>query len=157
MEIHPTLLTLLEMTLWLTNLWFKIQNIEIKWTWNLRAHSFQINKVKDRWCPRAWNEQYAIPFLTFIKTHMRSEILSQQSQLVVLWTYLCPISCVMVWARVIPLSSLTLQLRSGWHIPPTCATPSVLHGVFWRAQMSSLSYMKHTCHGTINHIQSVRS
>ena len=44
----------------------------------------------------------------------------------------------MVCARVIPLSSLTLQLRSGWHIPPTCATPSVLHGVFWRAQMSCL-------------------
>lgn len=53
-------------------------------------------------------------------------------------THLCPNSWVMVCASVIPLSSLTLQLRSGWHMPATWATPRVLHGVFALEQMSSL-------------------
>lgn len=55
------------------------------------------------------------------------------------WTcdkYLCPISCVIVCANVMPLSSLTLQLLSGRHMPATWATPSVLHGVFFLAHMS---------------------
>lgn len=41
-------------------------------------------------------------------------------------THLWPSSCVIVCANVIPLSSLTLHERSGLHIPPTFATPSVL-------------------------------
>ena len=53
-------------------------------------------------------------------------------------THLWPSSCVIVWARVIPLSSLTLQLRSGWHIPATWATPKVLQGVFALEQISFL-------------------
>lgn len=44
----------------------------------------------------------------------------------------------MVCASVIPLSSLTLQLRSGWHMPATWATPRVLHGVFALEHISSL-------------------
>lgn len=51
--------------------------------------------------------------------------------------YLCPNSCVIVCANVIPLSSLTLQLRSGWHMPATCATPKVLQ-ILLREQMSFL-------------------
>lgn len=51
--------------------------------------------------------------------------------------YLCPNSCVIVCANVIPLSSLTLQLRSGWHMPATCATPKVLQ-MLLREQMSFL-------------------
>lgn len=49
---------------------------------------------------------------------------------------MCPISCVIVWAKVIPLSSFTLQLFSLWHIPPTWATPRVLQGMFFLAHMS---------------------
>lgn len=41
-------------------------------------------------------------------------------------TYLWPSSWVMVCANVMPLSSFTLHERSGLHIPPTFATPSVL-------------------------------
>lgn len=39
--------------------------------------------------------------------------------------YLCPSSCVIVCASVMPLSSLTLQDLSARHMPPTLATPSV--------------------------------
>lgn len=53
-------------------------------------------------------------------------------------TYLWPNSCAIVCAKVMPLSSFTLQLLSGWHIPPTWATPRVPHGESCRAQMSSL-------------------
>lgn len=53
-----------------------------------------------------------------------------------LTSYLCPISCAIVCAKVIPLSSLTLQLLSELHIPPTCATPKVLQGTFCLAHMS---------------------
>lgn len=42
-------------------------------------------------------------------------------------THLCPSSCVIVCANVMPLSSLTLHERSGLHMPPTFATPSVLY------------------------------
>lgn len=41
-------------------------------------------------------------------------------------THLCPSSWVIVCASVMPLSSFTLHDRSGRHIPPTFATPSVL-------------------------------
>lgn len=37
-----------------------------------------------------------------------------------------------------PLSWFTEHDLSAVHMPPTCATPSVLHGVFRRAQMSTL-------------------
>lgn len=40
-------------------------------------------------------------------------------------TYLCPSSWAIVCARVIPLSSLTLQDLSGLHIPATLAIPKV--------------------------------
>lgn len=40
-------------------------------------------------------------------------------------TYLCPSSCVIVCANVIPLSSLTEHDLSGRHMPPTLAIPKV--------------------------------
>lgn len=46
------------------------------------------------------------------------------------YSYLCPSSCVIVCAKVIPLSSLTLHDLSTRHIPPTFAMPSVLQPEF---------------------------
>lgn len=45
-------------------------------------------------------------------------------------SYLCPSSCVIVCAKVIPLSSLTLHDLSARHMPPTFAIPSVAQPEF---------------------------